>query len=321
MFKSTEVHKLSKKGSGRMSSWESKSSVSDGERRSYVQYINHFNPPLLADISFIDPDSEIDLFQIASQGELLCRLINRCFPKTINEKRLVSKTDRSKFETNINHDLAIQACKELGCSVVNIGAEDLSSGKPQMVLGLLWQIIKKALLSTITAKDNSDLIHQLSMSTNIEEGKDSGVNLEEMTPEQMIMYWINFHLKAAKYPKTVRNFTTDVQNSQCYAILLGRLAPNIVSQDEVMEITTHPDLLKRSEMVINAAARALPEGESLFVSPEDIVTGNPRLNLAFVATLFNGFVRPTHSGNNKTPKKKNRHCRRLFRKCDLDNEQ
>lgn len=43
---------------------------------------------------------------------------------------------------NINHDLSIEAAKQLGCSVVNIGASDLSAGTQHLILGLLWQIIK-----------------------------------------------------------------------------------------------------------------------------------------------------------------------------------
>jgi plastin-1 len=73
---------------------------------------------------------------------LCSKLINKAFPGTINEKRLVLKKEKSKFEININHDLTIQAAKEIGCTVVNIGGEDLSSKKHHLILGLLWQIIK-----------------------------------------------------------------------------------------------------------------------------------------------------------------------------------
>jgi len=30
--------------------------------------------------------------------------------------------------------------RAIGCSVVNIGAQDLMDGKPHLVLGLLWQV-------------------------------------------------------------------------------------------------------------------------------------------------------------------------------------
>jgi plastin-1 len=77
-------------------------------------------------------------------------MINKVFPGTIKEKYIISKANRSKFETNINHDLTIQAAKELGCTVVNIGAEDLSSGQPHLILGLLWQIIKVSSTCTVS---------------------------------------------------------------------------------------------------------------------------------------------------------------------------
>jgi len=47
------------------------------------------------------------------------------------------------------------------------------------------------------------------------------------------------------------------------------------------------DLTKRAELLIEVARRVIGPDQSMFVSPTDIVSGNPRLNLAFTATLFN----------------------------------
>jgi plastin-2 len=42
--------------------------------------------------------------------------------------------------------------------VVNIGAEDLKEGKPYLVLGLLWQVIKIGLFADIELSRNEGKI-------------------------------------------------------------------------------------------------------------------------------------------------------------------
>lgn len=48
----------------------------------------------------------------------------------------------STYAVHENQTLAINSAISIGCRVVNIGAEDLAAGKPHLVLGLLWQIIR-----------------------------------------------------------------------------------------------------------------------------------------------------------------------------------
>lgn len=58
----------------------------------------------------------------------------------------------SVFQENLN--LALNSASAIGCHVVNIGAEDLRAGKPHLVLGLLWQIIKIGLFADIELSRN-----------------------------------------------------------------------------------------------------------------------------------------------------------------------
>jgi hypothetical protein len=79
---------------------------------------------------------------------VVSKLINKVEPNTINEKHLISKSDKSKFEMNINNDMAIQGAKDLGCTVVNIGGNDLTQANKSSILALLWQIIKVSITRT-----------------------------------------------------------------------------------------------------------------------------------------------------------------------------
>lgn len=41
-----------------------------------------------------------------------------------------------------NLTLSLMSSQAIGCNIVNIDADDLLKGKPHLVLGLLWQIIR-----------------------------------------------------------------------------------------------------------------------------------------------------------------------------------
>lgn len=56
-----------------------------------------------------------------------------------------------------NLNLALNSASAIGCHVVNIGAEDLKEGKPYLVLGLLWQVIKIGLFADIELSRNEGM--------------------------------------------------------------------------------------------------------------------------------------------------------------------
>ena len=69
------------------------------------------------------------------------KLINASVEGTIDE-RAINKKKPNMYKVHENQTLVLNSASAIGCSVVNIGAEDLISGKPHLVLGLMWQIIR-----------------------------------------------------------------------------------------------------------------------------------------------------------------------------------
>jgi hypothetical protein len=72
------------------------------------------------------------------------KLINASQPGTIDE-RAINKGKLSLFQVHENLTLALTSANSIGCCTINIGPEDLLNGKPHLVLGLLWQIIRVSL--------------------------------------------------------------------------------------------------------------------------------------------------------------------------------
>lgn len=105
---------------------------------------------------------------------LCSKLINVAVPGTIDERAINTKRVINLWERNENHTLCLNSAKAIGCTVVNIGTQDLVEGRvslanaasqfrfinrlissslisftfffflwqPHLVLGLISQIIK-----------------------------------------------------------------------------------------------------------------------------------------------------------------------------------
>ncbi|CAI5742029.1 unnamed protein product [Hyaloperonospora brassicae] len=242
-----------------------------------VAFTEHINNTLQADkdIASIMPISvDAGLFSAVCDGVVLCKLINKAVPETIDERALnfVKPTkELNVYQKTENQNLCINAAKSIGCSVVNIGPDDLIEGKQILVLGLVWQIIKIQLLSTINLKNHPELMRLLL----------DGETLEafmKLPPDLILLRWMNYHLKAAGHPKKVTNFSTDVQDATAYSVLLHHIAPQYCDfcNESIPE--------ERAAHVIQNARRLEVE---TFIKPRDITSGNPKLNMSFVAQLFN----------------------------------
>lgn len=100
----------------------------------------------------MDPQSEA-LFTETSDGLILCKLINLAEFDTIDTRALnvasAKKPNLSIFQKIENMNLALNAAKSIGCVVTNVNAKDIIDGNSILILGLIWQIIRIQLLSSI----------------------------------------------------------------------------------------------------------------------------------------------------------------------------
>ena len=71
----------------------------------------------------------------------MCKFINWAVANTIDE-RVMNTKKLTVYTIHENQTLVLNSAVAIGCNIVNIGAEDLIEGKPHLVLGLLWQIIR-----------------------------------------------------------------------------------------------------------------------------------------------------------------------------------
>jgi len=111
-----------------------------------------------------------------------------------------------------------------------------------------------------------------------------GETLEDLlalSPEEILKRWMNYHLQEAGSSKRIKNFSGDVKDSEAYAIVMNRIGGDSKCPKNFLN---NKDKLKRAQTVLKNARNL---GCRPFVKPNDIASGNSKLNLAFVADLFN----------------------------------
>lgn len=247
--------------------------ISESEKSSYVTHINHYlsQDEFLNKYLPIDPSTN-ELFEIAKDGVLLCKLINVAVPGTIDERAINTKRLLNPWERNENHTLCLNSAKAIGCTVVNIGTQDFIEGRRHLVLGVISQIIKIQLLADLNLKKTPQLLELLDDSKDMEE-------LINLPPEKILLRWMNFHLKKSECKKIVTNFSSDVKDAEAYAHLLNVLAPEYTNPSTLA--VKNP--FERAKLVLEHSDKM---GCKRYLTARDIVEGSPNLNLAFVAHIF-----------------------------------
>ncbi|XP_047124452.2 plastin-1 isoform X1 [Hydra vulgaris] len=231
------------------------------------------------DLKTVIPIQSNDLlFKSLRDGIILCKMINLSVKDTIDE-RVINKGPLNPFLISENNSLAINSANAIGCTVVNIGPEDISGCNQHLVLGLLWQIIRIGLFASITLQGNYHLTALLEVGETIEA-------LLNLTPEELLLRWVNYHLRRSGSDTKIKNFSTDIKDSEAYALLLYQISPQEYNVDRPEYILSFDNLMKRADMVIKNADKI---GCKKFISARDIPSGNAKLNIAFVANLFNVF--------------------------------
>lgn len=255
--------------------------IDDEER---IEFTRHINSVLVGDqlvgnrLPF-DLDN-FQLFDECTDGLVLSALINDSVPDTIDTRVLnTSKNGKplNNFKLLENANVVLNSAKAIGCVVVNVHSEDIIDGKEHLILGLIWQIIRRGLLSKIDIKLHPELYRLLEDDETLEQ-------FLRLPPEKILLRWFNYHLKAANWNRRVNNFSQDVADGENYTILLNQLAPELCSRAPLQET----NLLDRAELVLKNADKLQCRK---YLTPKSLVAGNPKLNLAFVAHLFN-----THPG-------------------------
>ena len=173
--------------------------INEDER---TEFTRHINAVLAGDADIGSrlpfPTDTFEMFDECKDGLVLAKLINDSVPDTIDERVLNRPGKKIKtlnaFHMTENNNIVIESAKGIGCSVVNIGSGDIIEVREHLILGLIWQVIRRGLLNKIDIKLHPELYRLLEDDETLEQ-------FLRLPPEQILLRWVNYHLKAANWPR------------------------------------------------------------------------------------------------------------------------
>ncbi|KAJ3493079.1 hypothetical protein NLG97_g4966 [Lecanicillium saksenae] len=254
--------------------------INEDERTEFTRHINAVlagDPDIGSRLPF--PTDTFEMFDDCKDGLVLAKLINDSVPDTIDERVLNMPGKKTKklnaFQMSENNNIVIESCKGIGCSVVNIGAGDIIEVREHLILGLIWQIIRRGLLGKIDIKLHPELYRLLEEDETLEQ-------FLRLPPRADSSAMVQLPPQGCKLvPEVFSNFSTDVKDGENYAVLMAQIGGEYGCTRAPLQ---QRDLLQRAEEVLQEAEKLQCRK---FLTPTSLVAGNPKLNLAFVANLFN----------------------------------
>ena len=242
----------------------------------YTKIINDFlsNESSCQKYLPIDPNSD-EIFDKIQDGILLCALINKIKDNIIDERVINKNENMTVFHQIQNINMAISCSKRIGIKCNEITSEIImQKGDLSKILNYIGEICKFLLFKNISLKYKPELIQLLESNEQIS-------SLLKLSSEDILLKWFNYHLKAAGYGKKIesfyKNFAEEIKDLEKYIILLNQLNNNEFFDKNKLNET---DIQKRAEIIISKT-------NNKYITPDDLISGNVKLNILFIASIFN----------------------------------
>ena len=246
--------------------------IDHDELNSMVHYVNH---QLADDVDLKGrlpfEEQSLHMFEELKDGLVLCKLINKTVSETIDERAL-NKGKITPFQRTENQNIAVASAKAIGCQAVGIGASDIESANPKILSGLIWQIIKIDLFSKVNIKKTPEILR-------LAKDNEGVTDLLKLKPEEILSRWINYQLLRGDCERHFLNFGADLRDGEIFCALFKQLNKSIDHKAPMKELD--PEV--RAELIVELAAKL---GVTKFISAHGIINSNSKMNIAFLAALF-----------------------------------
>jgi len=255
----------------------------ESELQAYAAYLN-FVLQGNKDVEALLPLDSSSILDKAKDGVLFARTLTQI--KDTLPGRLITS------DATANHTAVIKGLKEKLRRDVAATPAAAAVGDRNALSELAWEVVRAHIMRNINLIEHTELIRSLK--------KGQGIDLLiNMTPEQLILRWFNYHAVrsgltlseeqvAADKQQLVENFGEDLKDCTLLTALLQSVAPTESPQPPVLaSVLQTDDLSERAKRLLEAAAQL---GCPPLASPEDIVGGITRPVLLLTAQIFNTHI-------------------------------
>eukprot|EP00088_Acartia_fossae_P013749 TRINITY_DN17270_c0_g1_i1.p1 TRINITY_DN17270_c0_g1~~TRINITY_DN17270_c0_g1_i1.p1 ORF type:complete len:530 (-),score=-24.84 TRINITY_DN17270_c0_g1_i1:33-1511(-) len=220
----------------------------------------------------------LDLFKALKDGKLLALLVNIIEPNTIDMRVIdYSKYDGAKKSAHIrdNLNLILKSCSSVGVSVGRVNAINFENYEDSLhlILGCLWQLLKKVVMKNIDLHINENLFRLLKDGETID-------HLIEMRREDLLTRWVNFQLEEAESPRRMKDLKSSLKDGLIYLDLLSH-----IGQTNELKDYYNKAPIERIKAVMDHVKNKYDI--KIYFSPDLIENGNDKINTILLASIYN----------------------------------
>lgn len=204
------------------------------------------------------------LFDDLRDGTILLQAYDKIIPGTVNWKHVnpppASGSEMMKFKAVENTNYAIELGKQIRFSLVGIQGADITDGQRTLILGLVWQLMRKDITNTLAS-----LAQRL--------GK------REITDNEMVR-WANEMSQKGGASSAIRSFKDpSIASGRFLVDVLNGMKSSYVDYDLVTPGRTDEEAYLNAKLSISIARKM---GATIWLVPEDICQVRSRLITTFI---------------------------------------
>lgn len=205
----------------------------------------------------INPEND-DLFHATSDGLLMIHMLNHIEKDCIDMRTVNKGSNLNIYKVRENLDQAFAVAKTM-IKVIGVDTQTFLDKTSYLMLGVLWQLVRLVSMKTIQLSDCPEIYRLL------KDGEELN-DLGKLKPEQVLVRWMNFHLRNAGQPE-ITNLGADLKDSRSLLYVLNQLDSNNCTLDALEEAD---EVERASKMIANATAMGVED----VIGASDLVKGN-----------------------------------------------
>ena len=145
----------------------------------------------------INPDND-DLFDACSDGMLLIHIINHIEKDAIDMRTVNKGSDLNTDNVRENLKQAFTVAKTLIKDIEENIEQSILDKTPYLMFGVRWQLVRLLSMKAISLTDCPEIFR-------LKNDGEELADLLKLKAEQILVRWMNFHLRAAGQPE-ISNF-------------------------------------------------------------------------------------------------------------------
>jgi len=174
----------------------------------------------------------------------------------------VNMSPKNKFKRVENCNYAVTLAKQMKFSMVNIGGLDIVDKNKKLILGIIWQLMRRHTINILTSLTPGD----------------------KLVEDKEIIAWANDKVKAAGKSTSIRSFQDSSIGSGVYLLDLCSAVESRAVDPSIVTSGGSPDAQLNNAKYAISVARKM--GACVFLTPEDIFEVKSKMVLMFVASLW-----------------------------------